>query len=91
MSVLTYATTGTDISDGNSNANSTNDEFMLSSHGHDNHNRYMDQQKTPYRRRDGGAQPLSPPTLQEQQASDLELAMELSELEFQSSRQHHIA
>ena len=91
MSVLTYATTGTDISDGNSNANSTNDEFMLSSHGHDNHNRHMDQQKTPYRRRDGGAQPLSPPTLQEQQASDLELAMELSELEFQSSRQHHIA
>ena len=103
MTVLTYATTGTDYNDivddenNNNNTNSNSNEFMSvvrssspiptkSSPQYD-YDRYNDMYPPEQR----GHEPLPSTLLHDQQASDLELALQLSEREFQLSQQHHLS
>lgn len=80
MTVLTYATTGTeiDVNDDIVSIETPSSMPTKSSYDIQQSQRRMGQQQYP-------------PTLQEQQASDLELALELSEREFQWSQQRHLS
>lgn len=85
MTVLTYATTGTDYS----NTDVTNSDEFMSVVPSSSSSSIRTKSSSPYDY-DLHSQ-RTPPTLQEQQASDLELALQLSEREFQLSQQHHLS
>jgi hypothetical protein len=100
MSVLLYATTGTEYPDldvtttPHSNAfRSVTPSSRSSSslpYKYDHHTQQQSLQQQPHhQQRDQQNQPFSSTTLQDQQSSDLELALRLSEHEFQRSQQHN--